>query len=41
MSEASERWLARELAWVDEQLAAIEAKDEAAFERFMAGLLAD
>jgi hypothetical protein len=34
MSEASEQWLEISLAWVDEQLAEIEAKDEAAWLRF-------
>lgn len=39
MSEASEQWLEFTRAWVDEQIEALEAKDEAAFSRFMAALL--
>ena len=39
MSEASEQWLEISLAWVDEQMAADRAKDEAAFSLFMSKLL--
>jgi hypothetical protein len=38
MSEATERWLARELAWLDEQMAAQRARDEAAWLRFKAAV---
>lgn len=40
MSEASERWLAESFAWLDEQMAAQRERDEAAFARFVARLLA-
>jgi hypothetical protein len=39
MSEASEQWLEITLAWVDEQLAEIGAKDAEAFSRFMEKVL--
>ncbi|MGF6837013.1 hypothetical protein QF001_000880 [Paraburkholderia youngii] len=38
MSDESYRWALRELAWVDEQLAEIEAADNAAWAKFRAGL---
>ncbi|MDR6421331.1 hypothetical protein J2801_003619 [Paraburkholderia phenoliruptrix] len=39
MSEATEQWLEISLAWVDEQLAEIEARDEEAYARFLDRLL--
>lgn len=39
MSEESQEWLEFNREWVDEQMAADRAKDEAAFSRFMQKLL--
>ncbi|WP_268966658.1 hypothetical protein [Paraburkholderia antibiotica] len=39
MSEETEQWLEFSLAWVDEQMAADRAKDEAAWLRFRRELL--
>jgi hypothetical protein len=39
MSEATERWLEQARAWLDAELAEIEAKDDAAYARFRAALL--
>jgi hypothetical protein len=39
MSEATERWLAESRAWLGEQMEAQRVRDEAAFARFMAGLM--
>jgi hypothetical protein len=39
MSEASEKWLADNFAWLDEQQSIQDACDEAAYQRFRMKLL--